>query len=244
MASRDRDPRDDEEQDGRRGGWSPYGAGERRPVRGWGEEGWREGRSYGGGRGGYLRGEEDLPGERIVGRGRDEGWRGPGGPGGGDERGPRGWGGPRREEPRQGGEPRYAERERGYEWSPGYADRMGGRQLGGYGHMGAEGGAPGRGRAPRTYTRSDERIREDIYERLSDQDWIDAYHVEVSVKGGEVTLEGTVETRRDKRGVEELAENVRGVIEVHNHLRLAKASEPQQPDAARSSGSSKPRPSS
>jgi osmotically-inducible protein OsmY len=46
------------------------------------------------------------------------------------------------------------------------------------------------------------------------------------VEKGEVTLEGTVETRRQKRLAEALADTVRGV---HNRLRLKKHRRPEEP---------------
>ncbi len=77
-----------------------------------------------------------------------------------------------------------------------------------------------RGRGPSGYRRSDERIREDVNDRLSDDSWIDASHIEVQVSNGEVTLNGTVHDRRDKRHAEDLAERVSGVSHVQNNLRV------------------------
>jgi BON domain len=79
----------------------------------------------------------------------------------------------------------------------------------------------GRGRPPRAYQRSDERIRDDVYDRLLAQDWIDAADVQVAVTDAEITLSGTVPSRQEKRDVEELAEQVLGVREIYNQLRLA-----------------------
>ncbi|MFT4053152.1 MAG: BON domain-containing protein [Novosphingobium sp.] len=77
-----------------------------------------------------------------------------------------------------------------------------------------------RGRGPSDYTRSDERIREDVNDTLT-QDWrLDASHVRVVVKEAEVTLDGTVFARQDKRRAEDLAENVWGVSHVQNNLRV------------------------
>jgi osmotically-inducible protein OsmY len=77
-----------------------------------------------------------------------------------------------------------------------------------------------RGRGPRGYTRSDERIREDVCDRLSD-DWrIDASDIEVQVQGGEVTLTGTVDDRQLKRRAEDVAEEISGVRNVQNNLRI------------------------
>lgn len=78
-----------------------------------------------------------------------------------------------------------------------------------------------RGRGPKNYTRSDERISEDVNDRLADDAHIDASGIEVSVSGGEVTLNGTVTERFAKRHAEDLAERVSGVKHVQNNLRVA-----------------------
>ncbi|MFN2386366.1 MAG: BON domain-containing protein [Thermoanaerobaculia bacterium] len=77
------------------------------------------------------------------------------------------------------------------------------------------------GRGPRNYRRSDERIREDVCERLEEAGHVDASDIEVRVENGEVTLEGTVKSRREKRLAEDLAAEVRGVRDVQNALRVA-----------------------
>jgi osmotically-inducible protein OsmY len=79
------------------------------------------------------------------------------------------------------------------------------------------------GRGPKGYQRSDARITEDVCDRLSDDPEIDASDVEVRVENGEVTLSGTVPDRRAKRRAEDLVEDVSGVREVHNHMRIAQA---------------------
>jgi len=78
------------------------------------------------------------------------------------------------------------------------------------------------GRGPKGYTRSDERVREDVCERLSWNDEIDATDVSVRVESGEVTLEGTVPTRHMKRLATDVAEEVNGVQDVHNVVRVTK----------------------
>lgn len=77
-----------------------------------------------------------------------------------------------------------------------------------------------RGKGPRGYKRSDERIREDINDRLSDDPYIDATDIEVQVENGDVTLTGTVNNRDDKRRAEYISEMVSGVVNVENRLRL------------------------
>jgi Predicted periplasmic or secreted lipoprotein len=77
-----------------------------------------------------------------------------------------------------------------------------------------------RGRGPSDYTRSDERIREDINDNLT-HDWrIDASHIRVTVKDGEATLDGHVDSRHAKRRAEDLADDVTGVRHVQNNLRV------------------------
>ena len=76
------------------------------------------------------------------------------------------------------------------------------------------------GRGPKGYQRSDERIREDINERLTDDARIDASEIEVQVQNREVTLTGTVRDRDEKRRAEDLAESVSGVSHVQNNLRV------------------------
>jgi hypothetical protein len=79
---------------------------------------------------------------------------------------------------------------------------------------------PHKGRGPRTYTRSDERIRDDVNERLEDDDWLDASDIDVRSEGGVITLEGSVRNKEAKRRAEDLAESCRGVKDVMNRLRI------------------------
>jgi hypothetical protein len=78
------------------------------------------------------------------------------------------------------------------------------------------------GRGPRGYRRSDERITEDINDRLTDDWQLDASDIEISVTDGEVTLSGSVENREDKRRAEDLAESVSGVRDVQNNIRVTR----------------------
>lgn len=78
------------------------------------------------------------------------------------------------------------------------------------------------GRAPQGYTRSDERIREDVCDHLM-YGHVDPSGVSVTVSQGEVTLEGRVAQRRDKYAVEEIAASVLGVSEVNNRLRVGRS---------------------
>jgi osmotically-inducible protein OsmY len=80
---------------------------------------------------------------------------------------------------------------------------------------------PHRGRGPSGYTRSDERIKEDINDRLTDYDYIDATNINVEVSGGEVVLSGTVDSRYEKRLAEDIAEDCSGVRNVENRIRVS-----------------------
>lgn len=98
-----------------------------------------------------------------------------------------------------------------------------------------------RGRGPRNYQRSDERIREDVNERLGDDPMVDASEIEVSVQNREVTLTGTVRDRREKRRAEDIAESIPGVAHVQNNLRVGQhqqghATGTEAADAAAASG--------
>jgi len=84
--------------------------------------------------------------------------------------------------------------------------------------MDARGGH--RGRGPKNYVRSDDRIRDDVNERLTDYDYLDASDIEVQVNNSEVVLSGTVETRYEKRAAEDIADRVSGVKNVENRLRI------------------------
>jgi hypothetical protein len=79
------------------------------------------------------------------------------------------------------------------------------------------------GKGPKGYKRSDERIREDVNDALSDGT-IDASDITVSVDDGEVTLSGTVESRNMKFLAEQLAEQCFGVKDVVNQLRIGSPS--------------------
>jgi osmotically-inducible protein OsmY len=76
------------------------------------------------------------------------------------------------------------------------------------------------GKGPKGYVRSDERIREDVCDRLCDDDEVDASEMTVSVKAGEVLLEGFASDRYSKHRAESIAESVNGVRDVVNHLRV------------------------
>jgi hypothetical protein len=81
---------------------------------------------------------------------------------------------------------------------------------------------PYKGKGPRSYKRKDDRILEDINDRMCDNPYLDASEIEVGINNGEVILEGTVEDRDAKRMAADIAENVSGVDNVVNRLHVEK----------------------
>jgi len=78
-----------------------------------------------------------------------------------------------------------------------------------------------RGRGPGGYTRSDQRILEDVCDRLTEDRGVDASAISVTVDKGEVTLDGTVNDRLQKRRAEDCVEHVSGAKHVQNNLRVS-----------------------
>jgi osmotically-inducible protein OsmY len=127
---------------------------------------------------------------------------------------------------------RYGQGHRGYENAAGGQTGNWGGGLAGYGQQsnrgsaGSENSQPGRftGRGPKGWTRSDERIREDLCERLTAHPDVDASEIDIQVSNAEVTLAGTVDERQAKRLAEDIAEAISGVREVHNNIRVNRGS--------------------
>src|SRR5436190_8966391 len=82
---------------------------------------------------------------------------------------------------------------------------------------------PHRGRGPRGYVRSPARIYEDLCDRLTDNPFIDASEIEVTVAGTEVALSGTVQDTIAMRQAQAIAEEVAGITHVHNRLLIREA---------------------
>jgi osmotically-inducible protein OsmY len=79
------------------------------------------------------------------------------------------------------------------------------------------------GRGPKGYRRSDERIQEDVSDRLTEESDIDASEIEIEVKEGEVILAGQVSDRNQKRRAEDCISDIRGVRDVSNKLRVKRS---------------------
>ena len=85
------------------------------------------------------------------------------------------------------------------------------------------------GKGPKGYRRADDRIKEEVCESLRVHTEIDATEVEVEVKDGVVALSGTVDSRKTKRMIEDELENVSGVNDVKNDLRILASVEGPKP---------------
>lgn len=73
---------------------------------------------------------------------------------------------------------------------------------------------------PKNYTRSDERVREEVCERLAHAPGLDVSDVTVAVIDGVVTLTGSVDNRRVKYEVEDIADDTYGVSDVVNQIHV------------------------
>lgn len=110
----------------------------------------------------------------------------------------------------------------GYPGQGGYGESRGPSRNESSGRGGSERAAGHRGRGPRNIVRSDERIADDLIERLTRDEDIDASEILVGVDAGTVTLTGEVPERRMKHLAENLASEVQGVREVHNRIQVDK----------------------
>jgi hypothetical protein len=140
--------------------------------------------------------------------------------------GSRGWNEPFGEGQQYGSQGEYGSEgdpgQRGY-GSQGY----GSQGSGSYQGIGGSGMGQHRGKGPKGYQRSDERIKELVCERLRDDPNIDPSDVTVTVQGGKITLEGTVDSRQTKNAIEEVAEQF-GTQDVQNNLRIQRAQQGMQ----------------
>jgi len=77
------------------------------------------------------------------------------------------------------------------------------------------------GRGPKGYQRPEARVEEEACELLSQSRELDASEISVSVKNRCLYLSGEVETRHAKRLAEYLVEDISGVDDVQNGIRIS-----------------------
>jgi hypothetical protein len=75
-----------------------------------------------------------------------------------------------------------------------------------------------RGKGPKGYKRSDDKIKDDVNEHLYRSTAVDASEIEVFVKDGIVTLKGSVKSRNQKVMAEDAIEYVPGVKDIFNEM--------------------------
>jgi osmotically-inducible protein OsmY len=119
----------------------------------------------------------------------------------------------------------------GYGSNVGYRGQFDTGASSGRYQSGLEGQRSYRGMGPQNYSRSDDRIRDDICERLTDDDRIDASQVTIDVNQCTVTLSGTVPERAMRYYAEDLVDDVLGVQSINNQLKV-------QQDTGREAGRS------
>jgi osmotically-inducible protein OsmY len=184
-------------------GQRDYGQGD------YGQSGYGGRSGYGGGgygQGGYQSSSGQGRGQQSD---SSQSWRGYGA-GYGSEGGfgdSGGWTEPYGEGQQYGGQQRYSQVSQGS-----------GSSGQGYGQSGSGQRGLHRGKGPKGYQRSDDRVKELICERLRDDPEIDPGEVTINVAGGRVTLDGSVDSRRTKRAIEDIAEQFD--VEVQNNLRV------------------------
>ncbi|MEX0784726.1 MAG: BON domain-containing protein [Dehalococcoidia bacterium] len=130
--------------------------------------------------------------------------------------------------------------ESGYQGPGGYGEMYRGEmgQYSGQSRESSYGQYSGRG--PKGYQRSDDRIREDVCERLT-QAWdVDAEDIDVRVSNGEVTLSGSVMDRYQKRMAEDAIERVPGIRDVNNQLRAGMGGQARQGQPAAATSQVRP----
>lgn len=195
---------------GQRAGYGGHG------QQGYGQQGYGEGyeQQYGA-RGGYEGQRYPQQSFGQPGYGRDEPGR--------ERRGGQPFGGQRGGWRREG--EGYGQEGFGY-GARGYGQQRGGQPAGpAYGSYGGavsgRGGQQGfAGRGPKNYQRSDERVLEDVCQALERHPDVDASEIEVSCERGEIVLRGTVDDRHARRMAEQCIEDLPGVKDVRNELRV------------------------
>lgn len=78
------------------------------------------------------------------------------------------------------------------------------------------------GKGPKNYRRSDERTREILCERLTEDPRIDASDVDVRVQDGAITLSGSVPDRAMKHAAEDIAATCAPDEQIRNELKVVR----------------------
>jgi hypothetical protein len=205
---RDQDSREQSGSTGRYAGYGNFGQGNY----GGGRSGWSGQDRYGQsgyGQGHYGQGDSGYQGGRFGSQRGQSGY-------GGQYGSPGGW-----NEPYGEGQQYSPSGDYGGGSSPGYGYGDQGYGNQGWSSRSQRFGQQGQhqGKGPKGYQRSDERIKELLCERLREDPEIDPSEVTITVQGGKITLEGTVDSRQTKHAIEEAADQF-GAADVQNNLRV------------------------
>jgi hypothetical protein len=103
-----------------------------------------------------------------------------------------------------------------------YGEQSGQGAWGGFG-AGSQQQGRHAGKGPKGYQRADDRVLEDANQALERHPEIDASEIEVTCQKGEIVLRGTVEDRNAKRLAEQCIEDLPGVKDVRNELRIQRS---------------------
>jgi len=132
----------------------------------------------------------------------------------------------------QRGDPQFGRGGQGFGEQTGY-----GAGRGDWNRWGS-GEDPGPRRGPKGYTRSDERVKDDVCERLMQEHDLDVGEISIEVQNGKVTLEGSVPDRGMKHRIEDIACGCMGVKDVENRVRVSRETAGSGRDAESDRGSS------
>ena len=78
------------------------------------------------------------------------------------------------------------------------------------------------GIGPKGYKRSDMRLKEEAYLLLNQDPILDSSSIQIDVLNNVIYLKGVVDSRRDKKRAEVLIEDIYGIEDVQNQLRIVR----------------------
>jgi hypothetical protein len=78
------------------------------------------------------------------------------------------------------------------------------------------------GIGPKGYKRSDMRLKEEAYLLLNQDPILDSSSIQIDVLNNVIYLKGVVDSRRDKKRAEVLIEDIYGIEDVQNQLKIVR----------------------
>lgn len=117
-----------------------------------------------------------------------------------------------------------------------YSSTYGNSPSSNYGSGGGLSGAKRQG--PKGYTRSDDRLKDDVCDRLMQHHELDISAISIEVQDGKVTLEGSVPDRWMKHHIEDVVDGCNCVKDVENRIRISRDEMGSEGRSSFSSGAS------